>query len=118
MYPIGNSNHLAKQPASTGHCTAVNAPSVGLAEKWQPEIPALISEQDQALQQLVELVDALVMRLQPVMGPDVSAQVGSVAVGGSRPVQCTEIGTYLRSNTDHISGVIYRLEDVLARIHL
>lgn len=115
MYPIGNSNHLAKQPASTGHCTAVNAPSVGLAEKWQPEIPGLLQTQEHVTQRLVELVEVLAGRLSPVMTPD---HCGAVGEAESTQCPCTEIGGYLRGNIDRTNGVIHRLEGLLGRIHL
>jgi hypothetical protein len=109
MDRIGVSHsHLAKQQVSLGGVVPV-------AEKFQPEIPYLMREQDEVLSRILSLLDALEARVGSVLSP---AQVSPADARSCDAASATELGSQLRSSISRMYYVADRLEDVVSRIHL
>lgn len=106
-------NHLAKQRVAPGGLVPVPEPSS------LPEIPLLLQEHDGVISRLFELLDALEIRVAPVMSPSpgASGSVGGETAVGS-PLQCTELGARMRTSIDRTCYAISRLEDIVSRIQL
>ncbi len=105
-------NHLAKQRVAPGGVVPVPEPSS------QPEIPVLLQEHDGVISRLFELLDALEIRVAPVMSP---SPVSSGSAGGDaamNALQCTELGARMRTSIDRTCYAISRLEDIVSRIQL
>lgn len=110
MDRIGVSHsHLAKQQVSLGGVVPV-------AEKFQPEIPYLMREQDEVLSRIFSLLDALEARVGSVLSPAQVSPADAVCRGDAAPA--TELGSQLRSSISRMYHVTDRLEDVVSRIHL
>lgn len=101
---------------SHDHLAKHHVGAVATEQKFQPEIPVLVDEQDDVICRLHDLLDALEVRASSVLSP--APAVGSNDEASTSPLQNTELGIRLRNSISRTHYAVNRLEEIISRIHL